>query len=353
MDDPVVIDPIADKSWDVFVEAHPYGWVSHLSGWKRVVERSFPRTKAYHVALYDKGRIVAGVPVYLTDGLLQKRRFISIPMSTICDLLAETDEQGETLVRFLEDQAKEKRVRFLEIRTLNSTRFLANGGFTGTYDYKHHFLRLNKSPERLMKTFDRTCVRQRINRANSSGVVVRKAAGEADIRALYLLYLITRKRLGLPPQPYDFIRTLWETFSGSGHLTINLAIFENRAIAAILLFKLGKRLSAEYLVSDERYRDHSPNHLLIWDAIQYGCREGCEIFDFGRTHAANKSLMDFKKRWGTEVVDIPIHYYPNAAATSGAPGKDGSAYSWGIPVMKKVPMPLFRMIGQFYYGYLA
>jgi len=41
--------------------------------------------------------------------------------------------------------------------------------------------------------------------------------------------------------------------------------------------------------------------------------EGYQLFDFGRTSPLNKSLMDFKSRWGTEVRDLPEFVFPKGA----------------------------------------
>ncbi len=349
----VLIDPSKDGSWDSFVEAHPFGWVSHLEGWRRVIEGSIPRAKAFHFALLDGGQIVAGIPVYLLRGILQKWQVVSIPMATIADLLAETAEQGALLLKAVADFSHEKRAGFLEIRALNSAPLFPNDEFSVIREYKHHFIRLDRPPELLMKRFDRTCVRQRISRSSSSGVVVKGAADEAAVREFFRLYVLTRRRLGLPPQPYGFIRSLWETFSRSGHLAINLAEYRGENVAGILVLKMGKRLSAEYLVSDERFREFNPNHILLWDAIQTACREGREIFDFGRTHVENDGLMDFKKRWGTEVVDLPMYYYPKDAKAVRPAERSGFPYSWGSTALKRMPTPLFTMVGRAYYRYVA
>jgi hypothetical protein len=30
----ILIDPARDPRWDRFVKKHPFGWITHLSGWK-------------------------------------------------------------------------------------------------------------------------------------------------------------------------------------------------------------------------------------------------------------------------------------------------------------------------------
>ena len=40
------IDPLKDSRWDGFVAGHPFGWVCHLSGWKKVLEELAELRKA-------------------------------------------------------------------------------------------------------------------------------------------------------------------------------------------------------------------------------------------------------------------------------------------------------------------
>ena len=142
----------------------------------------------------------------------------------------------------------------------------------------------------------------------------------------YSLYVGTRKHLGLPPQPYGFIRSLWKTFAPSGAVEILAAELDGRQVAGILLLKYRERVSVEYSVHDERYRDLSPVHFLFWEAMKMSRAGGYRIFDLGRTAASNKSLMDFKRRWGTQVVDLPEFHFSVDRMNDGRPRADRAGY---------------------------
>jgi hypothetical protein len=51
MNDVTIIDPLKDGQWDEFIENHPLGWICHLSGWKRVLEKSFKHIRGYYLVL--------------------------------------------------------------------------------------------------------------------------------------------------------------------------------------------------------------------------------------------------------------------------------------------------------------
>ena len=168
----------------------------------------------------------------------------------------------------------------------------------------------------------------------------------------YQLYLKTRKRVSLPPMPYRFIESLWDVFYPTGHLTLLLAEKNEKSIAGIILLKFKDRVSAEFAASDESYKKISPNHYLFWEAIKLSYNEGYKIFDFGRTAPTNSSLMDFKKRWNTKIIDLPQYYYPeNMVQDSG--GRKSMWYQFISKMCDKAPDPIFKLIGNFSYRHLS
>ena len=48
------------------------------------------------------------------------------------------------------------------------------------------------------------------------------------------------------------------------------------------------------------FRKFGSNQLLIWESIRKACCGGARWFDFGRTHVAHSTLIEFKQRWGAE-----------------------------------------------------
>jgi lipid II:glycine glycyltransferase (peptidoglycan interpeptide bridge formation enzyme) len=147
------------------------------------------------------------------------------------------------------------------------------------------------------------------------------AHDSSELEDFYRLLILTRKRNSLPVQPYSFIRSLWDVFFPANRLSIVLARKHGVAIAALLLLKHGDRVSAEFSVSDESFNALSPVHLLFWQAIIRSREDGFRILDFGRTSPRDKSLLDFKDRWGTEAVPL-CHFYHPAGSTKATDKKE-------------------------------
>lgn len=350
-----IIDPIADKRWDEFVEAHPNGWLCHLSGWKELLENCFSQMKGYYVVKFDdtKNNICAGMPVYLVKSFLTGKRLVSIPFATLCDPLCSDVQDIRSLSDVAIQLRKEHKASFIEIRSFNSRGLENDQRFTANHLYKHHYLELNEEPELLKKRFHRTCVRQRINRSLESNIQLKIGETKQDLHDFYSLYILTRKRTHLPPMPYRFFDKMWDIFSSSGKISLILAQHEQKAIAGIILFKYKNRVSAEVAASDDRYKNASPNHFLFWHAINMAFRQGYAVFDFGRTSIKNQSLLDFKTHWGTTTIDLPNFIYSEDKANDLKFAEDKLSYKIIKRFSDFIPQFAYQIFGDFCYRHLG
>jgi CelD/BcsL family acetyltransferase involved in cellulose biosynthesis len=94
---------------------------------------------------------------------------------------------------------------------------------------------------------------------------------------------------------------------------------DNHYLAAGLFLHWHQTLCYKYAASDDRDQDLRPNHLLTWEAINWGHENGYTLFDFGRTDIKNEGLRTFKCRWGAD--EKPLSYSvfseQNIKASSG------------------------------------
>jgi len=350
-----LIDPAVDTRWDAYVESHPFGWITHLSDWKRILEKSFQHMKGYYLVLMDKRTesIRAALPLFEVKSWIAGHRLVSIPFATLSDPLVSSQEDMEELFDAAIHLSKELKTKHIEIRTFRSFSMIKEDRFAIDNSFKHHYLTLKSEPEILMRTFHRTCTRQRIARALSSNLCLKIGQGELDLVSFYKIYSGTRKRIGLPPQPYIFFKSMWEILSPSRRLVILLAEKGNRPVAGLILFRFKDRVSAEYAGSNEEYKEVSPNHFLFWEAIKIAYNEGCKLFDFGRTSVRNETLMDFKSRWGTETTSLPICYYPKTICEEATEREESISYRIMGALCRRVPDSVLAAIGNFSYRHLG
>lgn len=348
------IDPSQDERWDAFIEAHPYGWICHTSAWKEILEESYKHIKPKYLAIIDaeNGKIRASLPLCHVKSRITGNRLVSLPFATLCDPLINSPDEFKVLFDVAIDLREALGCKHIEVRAFKGADSMADSRLCLVRHYKHHYLMLDQEPQELMKSFHRTCIRQRIQRAETSSLKVHDGESETDLKEFYRLYLKTRRRLRLPPQPYRFIHSLWQRLSPLGFLNLFLARHNGQAIGGIIVFKYKERVSAEYAAMDDDFFNLSPNHLLFWTAIKKAQEEGYQVFDFGRTDPNNRGLMDFKSRWGTKTIDLIQAFSPISAAQQiGAHG----AVSQKIlrAICEKAPDFGCRAIGNFCYRHMG
>lgn len=350
-----IIDPLCDHRWDKFVEEHPLGWIFHLSGWKHILENSFNHIKGYYLVHFDSTseKIQYALPLFIVKSHLLGNRLVSIPFATLCDPLVSDNCEYKRLLDAALNIYRKLKCRYIEIKSFVSTPILYDDRTTNLTNFQNHCIEINSSPKKLLKTFHRSCVRQKINRALKSDIEIIQGQDENDMRSFYDVYRKTRKRVARPVQPYRFFYEIWHTFHPSSLITLLLAKSHNQTIGAVILLKYKNRVSAEFAASDEKFLHLCPNHYLFWESIQLAYQEGYNAFDFGRTHISNKSLLDFKKRWGTKETNLSEFYYPKRMAMQVCHNET----SWKLKLMSKMckssPPLINRAIGNFCYRHLG
>ena len=210
---------------------------------------------------------------------------------------------------------------------------------------------LNPDPQMVFQGFKRTQVQQPIRQAEKAGVVIRRGEGWQDLRLFYELHLRARQRHGVPVQPLRFFRLLWGRLMEQGLGFVLLAYQGEQLLAGAVFLHWNKTLTYKYSASDPRYLHLRPNNLLLWHAIQWGCEQGYEVFDWGKTDIDNKGLRDFKLGWGSEEQFLHYSVLADNAPASKLTGWMNQRLMAGV--IQHSPAWVCRMIGELLYGHFA
>ena len=162
------------------------------------------------------------------------------------------------------------------------------------------------------------------------------SGSEEDVGAFYRLHVRTRRRHGLPPQPFSFFRNIHRHVIKPGLGFVALAHSASRPIAGAVFFSLGRNAIYKFGASDERYQDSRPNNLVIWHAIQKLAAARAETLHLGRTSLRNEGLRRFKLGWGT--IERPLEYFRfDVTSNCWTPAKDNAS---GIhnALFKRLPL---------------
>ncbi len=299
-------------AWDGFVERHPHARFAHLWGYRRVLEGAYGYRCAY-LSIFAGDRRVGVFP-----SIVVRRggaRLISQPFIEYGGPLIEglSTEQQKLLPSMLLRAAREHGCQSIEIRGGIGCEPMLESEYCVKHPL-HSYAVLDLAPkEQLWRKALTNEARKGVNRAQKAGLTVdvrRSAAAVGD--PFYDLYLISMKRLGVPPHSRQFFTQL---AAGIGDHLVAAWVMDKAAPVAMLLGAVaGQRIQIFITASDPQAWASRPNDLAHWELIQWAFSTGLREFDFGS--ARYEGQIQFKKKWGVSLYEYGYYLIgePNSAA---------------------------------------
>src|SRR5712692_4561523 len=280
-----------------FVEQQTTESLYYSRAWLDLITKLYGYSMIPLITTDTTGQITGFLPLCSVQSPLTGRRLVALPFSDYCPLLATDDAIASNLIDQAIYLAQQQKVKYLELRTGVNDLLSKHSDLVETNLYVRWLLPLTTDPDALWSGL-RKPVQRQIKKSQSLGVQVRIAQSREDMAQYYRLHLQTRsKKHGMPAQPQRFFFQLWDTFAASGAMQLLLAEYQGTIIAGIILLASGTTIRYAYGASDEDYLNLAPNNLLIWSALTWGCKQGYQTLDLGRTASTNQGLMEFKRRW--------------------------------------------------------
>ena len=107
----------------------------------------------------------------------------------------------------------------------------------------------------------------------------------------------------------EYHRQMWETMNQSGLAHLFLAKYQNKTLATYIFFIFNKVLYYPYGASTREHREAMPTYALFWEAIKFGQKNGCQLFDMWGALNSQPNTEDpwygfhqFKEGFGGELV---------------------------------------------------
>lgn len=295
-------------AWDHFVERHDQARFCHLFGYGSVVE-CYGYVPLYVCFLKD-GAIVAVLPAVQVNSLLFERKLVSQPFSEYGGLLLDPTLVDDDIAEIFESLKTYVQTH----RGIGSIEMHGNHGVPErwrtrwTVDSIPHYiavLPLNRSVDELWRKVVRHSVRKAVNQARNYGLEVKSECNEEIIRKRFFpLYLKSMKRLGSPPHKIDYYLNCFAAFGD--RMTIFWAMKRSAAVAGLLGFSCGSRVSIINTVSDPSEWHLRPNDLLHWQFVKWAAETNRKCFDFGSVRYEGQ--MIFKKKWGCELLEHKYYF---------------------------------------------
>lgn len=286
-----------------FINQNPQASVYHHPAWLRALERTFGYNVHYLVIKDESGKIEGLFPFLTARSLFTGKRIITLPFSTYCDPLMDY-KKLPLAMNFLREKFPE--FDKIEIRSLNNlNNYLTD--FEINSEYCTHILKLKNSVEETFESFHPTSVRASIRRAEKNNLSIQWDNSYSHLNIFYYLEFNLRKRLLLPPIPYNFFRNVFEELSKYDLISLPVVYQDDIPVAAGFILKFKNKYYLEYTASDKQYLNLYPNHKLFFEVIKKAHNSGANYVDFGRTNIDNTSLITFKEKWAAEKYPVFHH----------------------------------------------
>jgi len=299
------LDPLTDPLWQA-------ASIFHTRGWLKALQRTYGYTPSALTTSAPDQPLTDALVFCRVDSWLTGRRLISLPFSDFCEPLAATSEVLLPLIAGLQRIAATEHHKYIELRPL--TQFPAPPpGFQISQSFYHHQLDLRPGAPSVYERFHKDCIQRKIRRAAKEGIIVTEGATPDDLQHFHRLVLQTRRRHGLPPQPFAWFRNLAACLGGA--VTIRLARKDGQPIAGILTATHAKTLHYKYGASDATFHRLGAMPFLFWHAIQDAVQHGLEVLDFGRTDCGNSGLIEFKEHFGATRATVSYWRSPAQSPT--------------------------------------
>lgn len=332
--------------WDEFVEAHEEGRFCHLWGFRRCLENAYGYRCVY-LKFHLDGKlwgVFPSIAVSSHGGYL-----ISQPFNEYGGPLAQnaTSTQWEELTQLLLKTANEEGCRVIEVRGgIGCEEAAQAAAWTSVPLHSYAELPLGP-PEALWRKSLTNEARKGVNRARKSGLgfEIRKGL-DAVQDPFYRLYLISMKRLGVPPHSKSFFV---ELAKGIGERLVASWVMNHGVPVAILLgARTGQRVHIFVIASDPDASVMRPSDLAHWELINWASDQGLRIFDFGSARYAGQ--IQFKKKWGVTLNDYSCHLIARSAERDQLRTHTAGTASQGFATMSSLwrrlmPVPLTQVIG--------
>lgn len=341
-----IINPINDKEWDEKILHYGEYSFFHTREWARILSDTYGFNPVYF-GIFNNNEIPSFIPAMLVNSVLTGKRIVSIPFSDCVDPLIEKNVNTEELIKEVISYAQIEKVKFIEFRSTKKNFPFDTKLFRTDY---RHVLRLDRSKEELFKLFSDNTKRN-IKKSNKNELVLKILNNTAGIKTFYDMMCVTRKKHGLPPQPFAFFLSILSNIIIPGFGDILLAEKGGKYIAGAIYLKIGKKLLYKYGASYADYHELRGNHFVMWEAIKKYTDEGFEEFDFGRTEMENEGLRRFKLSWNTEETFIyTTRYNPNTKSFLPAGTKTRGFHNI---IFNHSPVLISRIIGKAIYKHIG
>ena len=340
------LNPLHDSRWADFVERHSRASIFHTRGWLQALHRTYGYEPVVYTTSAPAASLTNGIVFCRISSWLTGGRMVSLPFADHCEPLAECLGELREILSSLQCTLDREKFKYIELRPL-SANVLAETDMQKSDSFCFHALDLQPTLGELFRRLQKDSIQRKIRRAEREDLCYEEGTSEILLKKFYHLFVLTRRRHKVPPQPMDWFRNL-VTCLGD-RLKIRVASKAGRPVASILTLRHGDAMVYKYGGSDASVHNWGGMPFLFWKAIQDAKGTGVRQFDFGRSDFDNTGLIIFKDHWGSQRMELAYWRLPSRSAPSRGQWKRKIAG----PIFARMPHRLLAASGRILYRHMG
>jgi hypothetical protein len=340
-----LINPLETPDWDTRLAGCPGVTFFHTAAWARVLHDSYGYQPLYIVSP-GTGPLRTLLPLMEIDSWLTGRRGVALPFTDLAEPLCRDADSFHPLFNFAVELARQRDWKYLECR--GGRQWLPAA--PASTSFLNHSLALGPGEGALFSGCEDS-VRRAVRKAERNNLRLDFSQSRESMQAFYDLLCRTRRRHGVPPQPFSFFANIQRHVLASNRGWVVLAWHGAVPVAGAVFLHFGRQAIYKFGASDETHQNLRANNLVMWRAIQHYAQNGYDSLDFGRTSLFNEGLRKFKLGWGALEREVSyVRYDPREGAFVTARDE---AQGWHNRVFRLLPLPLSRLAGIVLYRHIA
>lgn len=268
--------------------------------------------------IYNKTRNMTGLRLAVSDKKekllacmiikLEYKKFLKLftSISIIENApLYEDSEEGRRAAEFLIKHYN----RYIKRKALYSNVKINKNSFLGhLYESEKYNkneclnfeIKLNGNANAVFKLIHKSR-RKNIKRAKKKGLTVIEATKPLLID-FYKLLKENYDKVGILIPDISFFNAAFDLMPNS--VKLFFARYQDKLIAGRIVLLYRKEIFDWYAGASSEFLHLFPNDALVWHVLEYGCKNGYELFDFGGAGVADEEygVREFKKRFGGQLI---------------------------------------------------
>ena len=329
-----LLKPADEDAWDAFVRASSDGTFFHLSGWRKVIEKSFGH-RTYYLVAYRGSRIDGVLPLAHIKSLIFGNSLISNAFCVGGGPLAADADARQALLAEATKIGRELNVDCIELRSAREP----NPGWIARENLYVGFRRpLDPDPDINMKAIPRK-QRAMVRKGIAAGLT---SELDRDASRLHDIYAQSVHHLGTPVFPRRYFETLMREFADD--CDIVTVLHRGKPVASVMNFYFRDEVLPYYGGGTSDARALAANDFMYWEVMRRACVRGYRVFDFGRSKIGTGSY-NFKRYWGFEPTPLAYAFFPIGKAELPENNPLSPKFRLMVATWQRLPLFVTKLVG--------